>query len=378
VKAGTASSQLPDEELKGRVTDNKCLSVGVVIPTYDRDDLLEACLKHLACQTFRSFRTIIVDNGARSAIPQFLRGHDNVQWIPMSTNHGTAVAFNRGIRAAQDCNYVFLLNNDAEMEPDCLLHLVHTLETESGYSVAVPKILRWSDPHYLDGAGDEILLGGGAYRVGNGELDAGQYDVQQPVFSACAAAALYRMDLFEDIGYFDEDFFAYQEDVDLCLRAHLRGHRCIYVPSAHVRHHGSATMGTPTNSRIIRLATRNQVLAILKTYPGSTLLRLLPQIFVFQLLWLGFAARKNAMPGYCLGVIDLLRALPRTLAKRAAVQSTRRLDGQAFLRLLEDSEGRIWYTYKRNQSFQPSRLLGTYFRLFKPPLRARAVYGENP
>jgi hypothetical protein len=311
-------------------------------------------------------------------MPEFLRSFENLEWIPMSSNRGTAVAFNRGIAAAVGCNYVFLLNNDTELEPQCLFHLVQALETKEDYSVAVPKLLRWSDSRYLDGVGDEILLGGGAYRLGNGELDAGQYDLQQPVFSACAAAALYRMSLFEDIGNFDEDFFAYREDVDLCLRAQLHGHRCIYVPMARVRHHGSATMRTPAHSWIIRLSTRNQGLAVLKTYPASTLLRLLPQLVLFQILWLAFAAHRKALLGYCLGVIDALRALPRTLIKRANIQSRRRLNGQAFLRLLENSEGQIWRAQTSPQNLQPSRLLGIYFRFFKPSKRVRAIYSENP
>jgi GT2 family glycosyltransferase len=347
--------------------DNDC-AVGVVIPTYDRDDLLEGCLEHLARQTLQSFRTIIVDNGARDSMPGFLSGFNNIEWIPMLRNRGTAVAFNRGIAAAAGCKFVFLLNNDAELEPECLSHLVRTLENDHTYSIAVPKLLRWADPRYLDGVGDEILTGGGAYRVGSGELDASQYDVPRSVFSACAAAALYRTSLFNDIGGFDEDFFAYREDVDLCLRAQLRKHRCIYVPAARAHHHGSATMGKPAHSWIIRLSTRNQMLAILKTYPRSTLLRLLPQLLLFQLLWLGFAAQRDALWGCCLGVTDALRALPATLVKRAAIQSKKLLNGRSFLGLLQESERRIWQAQKSAHNPQPSRMLGTYFRFVKPPL----------
>jgi GT2 family glycosyltransferase len=296
----------------------------------------------------------------------------------MLGNRGTAVAFNRGIAAAAACDYIFLLNNDVELEADCLDYLVQALENDHAYSIAVPKLLRWSDPRYLDGVGDEILLGGGAYRVGSGELDVGQYDVPQPVFSACAAAALYRASLFNDIGGFDEDFFAYREDVDLCLRAQLRRHRCIYVPSALARHHGSATMGKPAHSWIIRMSTRNQILAIVKTYPSSTLLRLLPQLLLFQVLWLGFAARRNALWGYCLGIGDTLRALPNTLVKRSAIQSKNVLNSQSFLRLLQESERRIWQAQKSSHNPQPSKLLGFYFRFIKPqPEAGAAAYNEN-
>jgi GT2 family glycosyltransferase len=309
-------------------------------------------------------------------MPAFLNRFNRLEWIPLLSNHGTAVAFNRGIAAAADCEFVFLLNNDAEMEPDCLAHLVRALENDHTYSIAVPKLLRWSDPHYLDGAGDEILSGGGAYRVGKGELDVGQYDNPHPVFSACAAAALYRTNLFEDIGGFDEDFFAYREDVDLSFRAQLRGHRCVYVPAARAYHHGSATMG-PTHSWVIRPSTRNQIIAILKSYPGSTLLRLFPQLLLFQILWLVFAAYENALLAYLLGLIEVLGTLPKTLVKRRGVQSKRLLTSRSFSALLRESESRIWLYHKSPHNPHPSRLLRAYFRFVGPPLRVGATTREE-
>lgn len=351
-------------------------SVGIVIPTYNRDDLLETCLEHVSRQTLRPSRVVIIDNGARSIMPEFLERFDNSEWVPLLGNRGTAVAFNHGIAATKSCDYIFLLNNDAEMEPECLWHLVQALENDDRYSAAVPKLLQWSDRRYLDGVGDEILRGGGAYRVGHGELDAGQYELCQAVFSACAAAALYRTSLFKDIGDFDEDFFAYREDVDLGLRAQLKGHGCVYVPAARVYHHGSATMGRPAHSWIVRLSTRNQILAILKTYPASALFRSLPQLVLFQILWYVFAVYRRAGWAYCLGVTEALRALPRTLAKRAAIQSGRRLNADSFLKLLDDSERRIWQSQTSGYNPQPSRLLGIYFRFFKPLGRAAAAYKE--
>lgn len=341
-------------------------SVGVVIPTYDRDDLLETCLEHLARQTLRPARIIIIDNGKRNIMPEFLRKFEPLEWICLSGNRGTAVAFNLGIGAAKGCDYVLLLNNDAEMEPECLSYLVGALENDLSYSAVVPKLLRWSDPRYLDGVGDEILVGGGAYRLGSGELDAGQYDQSEPVFGACAAAALYRASLFEDIGGFDEDFFAYREDVDLSLRAQLRGHRCLYVPAARVHHHGSATMGKPAHSWIVRLSTRNQILAILKNYPNAALIRFLPQMIAFQVLWLGFAIRRNTLFAACAGLFDTLQLLPKTLAKRKRIQSNRLLSSDRFAALLKQSELRIRRRYRSIENPQPSKLLALYFRICGP------------
>lgn len=181
-----------------------------------------------------------------------------------------------------------VLHTDVELESGSLERLVETLDSDPNYSLAVPKLLQWADSRFLDGVGDAIPLSGGAYRVGPGELDFGQYETPELVFSACAAAALYRGSLFDDIGSFDQDFSAYREDVDVCLRAQLRGHRCIFVPKARVKHRGSATLGTTFHPWIVRLITRNQVLMIPKNYPLFLLFRLAPRLFVFQFFGWGW------------------------------------------------------------------------------------------
>lgn len=335
--------------------------VTVIIPTYNRGDLLKICLQHLGSQTFRSFRTIIVNNGGAVPAPLSCSPTGSVTWIHLPNNAGTAAAFNRGLAEDGTSPYVFLLNDDAEVEPECLAVLVKALEENPGYSAAVPKLLQWSDPSRLDGAGDEILLGGGAFRVGQDDFDKGQYNQVETVLSACGAAALYRRSLFADVGGFDEDYFAYREDVDLSLRALLRGHRCLFVPQARVRHRGSATLGTPFHPEIIRLITRNQILTIAKDYPLSLFLRLLPRILVYQLLWLGFAAKMRAFIAASRGLLGALRLLPRSLGKRRQVMSARAVSNFELLRLLSQSEERIWRWHSSMREGRPSKLLATYF-----------------
>lgn len=348
-------------------------TVAVIIPTYNRDDLLESCLEHLERQTFQAFRIIVVDNGPRHSMPSVLSRFNNLEWIPLFRNEGTAAAFNRGLAEAGADKYVFILNNDAELEAECLAHLVRALECDPNYCIAIPKLLQWSDSRFLDGVGDEILLGGGAYRVGSGELDVGQYDHPQPVFSACAAAVLYRRTLFEDIGGFDEDFFAYREDVDLGLRAQLRGHHCIFIPNARVRHRGSATMGTTFHPQIMRLSTRNQVFVILKDYPASILFRVLSRLLVFQILWLALAIQKHAFLSACMGLLDVVFFLPKMLAKRVTIQSERLLCDQFLLAILQESEMRIWRWHVSAHNPRPARLLAAYFRIFGLPIKGGAL-----
>ena len=182
---------------------------------------------------------------------------------------------------------------------------------------------------------------------------------------ACAAAALYRRSFLEAIGGFDEDFFAYRDDVDLSLRAQLRGYRFVYVPQARARHHGSATLGSPFHPVAIQLSTRNQICLLAKDYPVSVLFRLAPRLLVFQLLWAGLALKKRTFLPWCRGVLGALQALPRMLRKRKTVLADRHLSDTDLLGRLKASEERTrrWQLSAHNQ--RPSRLLALYFRIFR-------------
>jgi GT2 family glycosyltransferase len=358
---------MPSLDTSPSWSGSKIPTVCVIIPTYNRDDLLVSCLDHLKKQSFQSIEIVVVDNSPRDSIPAFLKEFDNLKWIPLFRNQGTAGAFNRGLAECKASPYVMLLNNDVELEIDCLAHLVETLDSDPNYSIAVPKLLLWSDSRFLDGVGDDLLLSAGAYRVGRGQLDFGQYETPEPVFSACATATLYRRSLFDDVGGFDEDFFAYHEDVDLCVRAQLRGHRCIFVPKARGKHRGSATLGTTFHPWIIRLCTRNHVLMILKNYPLFLLFRLAPRLLVFQILWLGLTIRKHVFHAWCKGFIESLFLLPKALAKRRDIQSKRLLSDANLLAKLQESEARIWRWHSSAHNPRPSKMLTLYFRIFGCP-----------
>lgn len=353
--------------LSGRQQEITPCTVSVIIPTCNQEELLQICLEHLESQTFPFIRILIVNGRAPDAASVARPPSRKVTWIDLPRNEGTAAAFNRGLAECRDCDYVFLLNDDTEVEPDCLDLLVKALEANPDFSIAVPKLLQWADPWRLDGAGDEVLLGGGAYRVGRGQLDRGQFDRREPVLSACAAAALYRRSLFDDVGGFDENYFAYREDVDLSLRAFLRGHRCLFIPEARVRHRGSATLGSPFHPKIIRLTTRNQILTIVKNYPLYVLLRALPRLVVFQILWMGFALRKGAFFASCIGLLATIRMLPKSWRERRRIMSHRTASDQEIFERLRESEKRIWRWHSSIRDERPSKLLSAYFRIFGQP-----------
>lgn len=128
-------------------------------------------------------------------------------------------------------------------------------------------------------------------------------------------------DLFEKVGYFDEDFFAYLEDVDLNLRANMRGLKCLYVPTAEVFHMGSATTGSTINSFTVRLSTKNALNLVVKNYGLQIFLKALPVILVYHLVWFLGALRTNQASAYLDGIRGALRDFPKMWRKRTRVLS---------------------------------------------------------
>ena len=136
--------------------------------------------------------------------------------------------------------------------------------------MAASKILVYEDPRRIDKAGHLIYPDGQNRGRGSGELDAGQYDRVEEVLWPDGCAAMYRREMLDQIGGFDEDFFAYADDAELGLRARIAGWKCLYIPSAVVRHHRGATLGV-RSSRRLELIERNRVLLAAKLFPWSLL-----------------------------------------------------------------------------------------------------------
>lgn len=339
--------------------------VSVVIPCLGRPDLTRRCLDFLSRQSFpaQHFDIVLVENGGLPSLDPGDVAPPNGRRLTLDANYGTAGGFNRGI-AATKSKYVLLLNNDVELEPDFLKTLVSVLENDPRCAFASGKLLSAADHARFDGAGDALLQGGGAYRLGHGDADTGQFDRESPSLSACGAAVLFRRSVLQEIGGFDEDFFAYLDDLDACLRAHLAGYSGLYVPGAVGYHIGSATLGDPFHPKIARFLTRNQLFLVLKNYPRGALLRLFPRILAFQCLWLALAIRKGAFLPWLRGVFAALLAVPATRRKRRAVAGTTRIGAQRFLELLRRSEREIFQWHDARPAAARSTLLNLYFRLF--------------
>jgi len=339
--------------------------IDIVIPTWNGKQFLGPCLESIFNQSFTSFRVIVVDNGSTDGSADYIRaGFPDVRLIVLDANRGFSAAVNAGI-AAGSAPLIFLLNNDTELAPDCLAELAGAA-AGSDEDFFAPKMLSYRHRDILDGAGDGFLRGGVGYRLGTMERDGEVYGRSRRVFGACGGAALYRRTMFERLGLFDEDFFAYLEDVDLNFRANRAGCTCRYVPAARVYHIGSATSGSRINFFTVRLSTRNNFFLLLKNYPASFFIRFLAPILIYQFFWLLFVVKKGQLRGYAAGVAGFFGNIGPVLAKRKTTLGAPGISDRELIgRILHAEQDVIGSIMRRRQSQgKGNGMLKLYARLF--------------
>lgn len=306
--------------------------MSVIIVNWNHGPLLQACLEALQSQDRYCIDTImVVDNASRDGSPEAVaRSFPEVQVNSFAANEGFSRAFNWGVDHTQG-DFVLSLNPDVCIRQRFLPEMLEAMGQDDRVGIVAPKLLRTREPAILDSTGLFIDRRRRPYDRGQGQPDRGQYDAQVHVFGACGAAALYRRSMLQDLvcrgEYFDEDFFAYYEDVDLAWRAQSRGWRAVHAPQAVALHdRGSAdtlrkrgrARGDATGPR---LALRNRYLMAVKNDNPAHFLSDLPLILAAELPRLAYAAVTR--PQILLGLVDLMRALPSALGKRQQVRGRR-------------------------------------------------------
>lgn len=293
-----------------------------------------------------AFETIVVDNGSTDGSAEMAEREFGALVLRNRENRGFCAANNQGIAAARG-EYIALLNNDAEAEAGWLTALLAACTRAPDVGMAACKVLVWEDPARIDKVGHLIYPDGQNRGRGAGALDRGQFDREEEVLWPDGCAAMYRREMLEQIGGFDEDLFAYGDDAELGLRARIAGWKCIYTPAAVVRHHRGSTLGRDSERRL-ELIERNRALLALKLFPWS-LLWLNPFYFAIRLLAGAAAAGRGSgdtahFPGIrgkwsmaralLRGDLAALRLAPRMLRKRAAIHRFRRLSPREVRRLI--------------------------------------------
>lgn len=277
----------------------------VVIPNYNGIKYIDNCLRSLYGGT-KIPDVILVDNGSEDGSKELVREkYGKVRMIEFEENTGFSSAVNAGIRAAST-EYVLLLNNDTEADETMVENLEKALEKEPKAFSAGARMLRMDAPELLDGAGDLYCALGWAFARGK-DKPSDAYEKPCRIFSACAGAALYRREVFGEIGYFDENHFAYLEDTDIGYRANIYGYYNIYVPEAKAYHAGSAVSGSRHNAFKVRLSSRNSIYLVYKNMPLLQILLNSPFLLAGFFIKILFFCRKGMGGIYLKGLLAGIR-----------------------------------------------------------------------
>ncbi len=337
--------------------------ISVVIPNYNGAACLEDCLQSLMRQVDARAEVLVVDNASRDASVEIVRRlAPQARILPQEQNLGFAAAINLGVRSARG-EWIAVLNNDTEVAPDWLAECLAAIERHPDASFLACRILDYRNRDRIYSAGDCFLRAGIGYRRGQEQPDGPEYQREVPVFAACGCAGLYRRTVLEAAGGYDERFFAYLEDVDLGLRLQAGGALGYYVPQARVFHLGGATSGGEFAPLAVRLRTRNALLLLIRSVPGSILFRCLPMILAGQISWLGRAAFHGRLWSYLRGLAGALILSPLMFRSRRDMR-----------RLWRQAGNRLWLSILESENlarrdFAPegtrtSHFLAWYFRMF--------------
>lgn len=287
-------------------------SVDFVIPTASsKSSLLARCQKSIFAQSGPFEKRMFIEEG-----------------------YGFAKGVNRGIRKGKS-PYIALINDDVVLEKNWVEEALRVLETHPHCAAVATRVLTY-DGKYIDSCGMDILVEGKARRRGNGQKDSNKFNREEEVFGVPCSAALLRREALEKVKLFDEDFIAYEEDVDISFRLRLSGYSIFYAPYAVAFHKIHATSDTLGNFKV-RMDAKNWIFIIIKNYPFKLILSFLPQIVLERgrnligliketvriYHWQSFLALPWSL---FVTYIDVGSKLPGMLHKRKEIQENTRVE----------------------------------------------------
>jgi GT2 family glycosyltransferase len=246
--------------------------VSVVIPNWNGEGLLKNCLPSLKKQTLKKFETIIIDNGSTDGSVKYIEKHfPEMRVIKLKQNIGFSPAVNIAVKQTQG-EFIVLVNNDTKLDPNFLKYLVKAAQVHPEAGFVTGKMLQFFDPKRIDAAGDYIDAVGHGNNIGFGQPDGLEFNTPGYVFLVSGGGSLFREKVFEEVGLFDDDYFAYFEDADLCLRAQMQGFKGWYEPKAVIYHIHKATSNR--NKALTEyLQYRNMTQTVIKNFPRQLLLK---------------------------------------------------------------------------------------------------------
>jgi GT2 family glycosyltransferase len=289
-------------------------------------------IKNIASTNYPNFEIIVIDNGSIDGsdklIGDELRRLGRGIIIEVGKNLGHAGGCNLGFElGSRDAKYISFLDNDIEVEPEWLDKIIDVLEADERIAAAQPAILQLFNRNHVDSLGGMIDRLGWTYDLFSNSNFPDNLEKPFEVFWAKSATLIVRSDVFRVIKGFDEDYFIYYDEVDLCWRIRLLGYKVVTVPTARIYHLGGGTMGG-ANFRSIYMSRKNHLAMLLKNY---SFLNAIFYSIVLVLIYLSaivkepFRGRKIVSLAVLAALVWNIRNLRETLHKRAYIQSIRKI-----------------------------------------------------
>lgn len=303
--------------------------VSVIIPNWNGTSLLKTCLSSLKKQSIKNFEVIVVDNGSTDdSVSYIKKNFPRFKVIQLPKNMGFATAANVGIKKALGEN-IILLNNDTETDKNCIKHLVTAAKNHSEVGMVTAKIKNFYNRNIIDNVGDEVDIVGHSFTRGTGKKDGSEFDRPGYLFLVTGGGALFRREIFKKIGYFDDSYFFYMEDVDFGFRAQLAGFKAWYEPKAVIYHIRMAT-SSKNMAMVEPICFRNMTMNIIKDYPLSLIFYNFNwlKIILVNLNTIKYLASKGYLWGALKAEWYILVNLKTLLKKRKEIQKLKIVSDQ--------------------------------------------------
>lgn len=324
--------------------------VSVVILNWNGKKHLQSCLQTLQNCTWKPLEVIVVDNNSSDGSVELVRRRfPLVKVLANTTNRGYSGGNNDGINASRG-TYVCILNNDTHIDKNFLEPLVDLMEKDPTIGCCQPKLVYGDDHRMLNAVGSYLTSTGFLYHYGYRKpADEYQYNQRLMIYSAKGAAMLLRKNALDRIGLFDEDFFIYFEETDVCHRLWLAGYKVVYEPTSTIYHYEAVdTHKQMSNVFIMYLSYRNRIASFIKTLSLSSLIRLLPVVAIFYLiLFIFYFVRLEWQVAFAIirSIIWNIGMLPTMVHKRRKIQEFRNVSDAVLRRTIWHDPPIVYYYY---------------------------------
>jgi GT2 family glycosyltransferase len=311
--------------------------LGFVVVNYNVHEQLERSLECIKTQARKDDRVVVVENGNRNSVFERRWIEQGVEFLFPGVNTGFAGGNNLAVRHLDDCEWVILVNPDAYLGANWIASMLDATIRHPDAASLCGRLVQSEREYLLDGLGDAYHLSGLVWRIGHGTTACAEDMAEREVFSACAAAAVYRRSAFMEVGGFDESFFCYVEDVDLGFRLRLAGYSCWLIPHAVAKHVGSVASGGQKSDFQAYHGHRNLEWAYFKNMPALILVLTFPLHLLLVLVSVGLLAVRGQGALGLKAKWDALRGMRRIWRARSAIQSRRRASASDLFRVMDKS-----------------------------------------